>query len=35
MKECFPRGGYEVMPAVDSPSPEAAQTLIDAAVKTL
>ena len=35
MKECFPRGGYEVMPAVDSPSPEAAQALIDAAVKTL
>lgn len=34
MKECFPRGGYEVQPAVNSPAPEAAQALIDAAVKT-
>ena len=35
MKECFPRGGYEVQPAVDSPSPDAAQALIDAALKSL
>ena len=35
MKECFPRGGYEVQPAINSPSPDAAQALIDAAVKIL
>lgn len=35
MKECFARGGYEVQPGVNSPAPDAAQALIDAAVKAL
>ncbi len=35
MAECFARGGYEVQPAIDSPAPEAAQALIDAALKVL
>ncbi len=35
MQECFARGGYEVQPAVNSPAPEAAQSLIDAALKVL
>ena len=35
MPECFARGGYEVQPGVNSPAPEAAQALIDAALNIL
>ena len=35
MKECFARGGYEVQPGVNTVSPEAAEIMIDAAVKNL
>jgi hypothetical protein len=35
MKECFARGGYEVQPGVNTVSPEAAEIMIEAAVKNL
>lgn len=35
MKECFPRGGYEVQPGIDTVAPEAADVIIDAALKNL
>ena len=35
MKECFARGGYEVQPGIDTVSPEAADAIIDAALKNL
>ncbi|MBE6389062.1 MAG: hypothetical protein E7043_02690 [Lentisphaerae bacterium] len=35
MKECFPRGGYEVQPGVDTVAPEAAEAIIEAALKNL
>lgn len=33
MRECFERGGYEVQPGIDSAAPEAAEVIIEAAVK--
>ncbi len=35
MPECFERGGYEVQAGVDTPAPNAATVLIDAALETL
>ena len=35
MAECFARGGYEVQPGINSVAPEAAQAIIDAALKNL
>ena len=35
MKECFARGGYEVQPGVDTVAPEAADAIIEAAVKNI
>ena len=35
MKECFARGGYEVQPGVDTVAPEAADVIIEAAIKNL
>ena len=35
MKECFARGGYEVQPGVNTVSPDAAEIMIEAAVKNL
>ena len=35
MPECFPRGGYETMPGVDSPAPETATVLIEGALANL
>ena len=35
MAECFPRGGYEVQPGIDTLAPEAADVMIEAALKTL
>ena len=35
MKECFARGGYEVQPGINTVAPEAAEAIIDAAVKNL
>ena len=35
MRECFARGGYEVQPGIDTLAPEAADVMIEAALKTL
>ncbi len=35
LKECFARGGYEVQPGINTVSPEAAEVMIEAAVKNL
>ena len=35
MKECFERGGYEVQPQINSVAPDAAEAIIDAAIKNL
>ena len=35
LKECFARGGYEVQPEVNSVAPEAADILIEAALKNM
>ena len=35
MKECFARGGYEVQPGIDTVAPEAADAIIDAAVRNI
>ena len=35
MAECFERGGYEVQPGINTAAPEAAQAIIDAALKNL
>ena len=35
MKECFARGGYEVQPGINTVAPEAADAIIEAAVKNL
>ena len=35
MKECFARGGYEVQPGIDTVAPEAADAIIEAAVKNI
>ena len=35
MKDCFARGGYEVQPGINTVAPEAAEAIIDAAVKNL
>ena len=35
MAECFARGGYEVQPGINTAAPEAAQAIIDAALKNL
>ena len=35
MRECFSRGGYEVQPGIDTLAPEAADVMIEAALKTL
>ncbi len=35
MRECFERGGYEVQPQINSVAPDAAEAIIDAAIKNL